>query len=342
MGWKGRLVVALGVLMVVIGGLVVATLLVGPAAGSALGLRSADPSQLPPGLAKLDAPSRALSEELDPGEVVTATLMAGTDQRSVLISRRARELGLEASTLGDRPQVAVTGPLESVLEVSALVVVSGGYLSEDTRALRSVAAPLGPERSLPLAGSPYRDEELPVDSALITVPAAQRTALIAQLADMIITIDGRPYAQVWVEGSCDDALTCYVTLQGASVAGGEQRDYWPLRASPSTGWFGIVDPANPPVLGAVPRWLGREAERIARSDPGALARIREFDSIAGFAWEPATPGLIEVRYVGSCATGGRHVASLAIGPIADTGDVGCEQTLVVGVDVAGGRVLAIR
>lgn len=297
-----------------------------------------------PGLDKLDPASRALAAGLEPGEVVTVTLFTGTDERAVAMARRVREAGFEPGAAGGEvPHVSVAGPHEPLVALAAASLVTSASLDEVMTALRPVAAPLEAGRTVPLPGLAYAETGLPVDPATLAVPPNLRTQLLGGLAQAVTTIDGAPYADVVFEAGCSgepDPVDCAIVLVGAAVRGSERVDRWGLHAGKDSGWIAAFDRTDPPTFGAVPRWLGREAERIARSDGATLEAIRRFDRIDGFAWNPAAPGVIEVAYARSCAGLDVQLASLSDGRLADDG-VGCEEYLRVSVDVPGARVLGL-
>ncbi len=306
-----------------------------------------DPSKSAPPLAfsKLDGPSRALADSLTPGEVVTARLFARGDEQVAEIAKRGRNAGLDVQPSGgEEPQVTVTGEHAAILELATLAIVGSVRLQEDVRAMRLIAAPLEQGWSMPIAGLPYADAGLPLNSGAIAVPPDQRAMLLGSLASLVETIDGQPYAGLAITGACsDDPVTdCWVYLEGANVKGSERLDRWPVHASVQTGWFVGFDRGDPPTFRAVPRWLGREAERIARTDGPALEQIRGYEWLDFIGWNPTLPGVIEVGYRRTCGggLGNAHVASLDRGPVAEDG--GCDEFLTVAVDVAEGRVVAIR
>jgi hypothetical protein len=344
MGWKGRLVVAVGVLLVIVGGLIVATLLISPAPGLAV---AASPTSTPPpaSFSKLDGPSRELAEDLGPGEKVTAALLVRDDEAVATLASDAREAGLTVEPAGgERSQVTVTGPHEDVLALTSLPIVGSARLTEDLSALRVLAAPLEPGRPFPVSGRPYV-EGLPIDPMSIPIPADRLAGMLGTLAEQVVTIDGQPYPDLLVDGNCNGEPViseCYIDFEGATVRGGDRRDRWPIHSSVRTGWFPAVDPANPPTLRAVPRWLAREAERIARTDEATLEQIRHYTWVADFGWIPADAKLIEVRYLRTCpgGLGQIQVASLAGGPVADHGV--CVESVTVTVDVVTKRVVPLR
>lgn len=340
-----RLLIGGGVLVVAIAaGLVAASWLTTPGVVAPI---ATGPSDSPPPLAfaKLDGPSRALAEGLSTGEVVTASLFARDDDRVAEITKRARNAGLKVEpTGGEEPLVTVTGAHEAILELATLSPVAAVQLHEDMRAMRLVAEPLPPGWSMPVPGLPYADAGIPLDPARITAPPDRRAALLAALAGLVVTIDGQPYPELVASGACsgEPATDCWVRLEGTSVKDSDLLDVWPIHASVATGWLAMFDRGDPPMFHAVPRRLGREAERIARMDEAALERIREYQWIPYFAWNPTQPGTVEIGYGRVCGGGfgGPHVASLLQGPIAEDG--GCYEYLTVTVDVAAGQVIGMR
>jgi hypothetical protein len=339
-----RVLIGGGVLILAVATSLAATaLLIAPGPGVPSGASPTD-SPAPLAFSKLDGPSRALAESLLPGEVVSASLFSGNDDRLAEITARARKAGLTVEPAGgDEPQVTVTGPHEAILELATLAIIGATRLHEDLRAMRPIAASLQPGWSMPVPGRPYADGGLPIDPGRIVVPPDLRAAMLAALAGLIETVDGRPYGNLTAEGSCAEPITdCWVYLEGAGVKGSERVDHWPIHASVATGWLAMFDRGDPPVFRAVPRWLGREAERIARADESALDRIRDYERVEYIAWNPTAPGVIEVGYARTCGggLGSAHVASLDRGPVAEDGP--CDEYLTITVDVGGGRVVAVR
>jgi hypothetical protein len=326
--------VALTTVFVVLG----ATVLNGPGDGD----RAPSRSPVAPGFEKLDAASHALAMELEPNEIATVSLYTGTDERAIGLARRVREAGFEPGAIGgERPHLSVVGPHEPLIALAASALVTRATVAEESSALRPVSALLGPDRALPSPGLAYAGTGFPDDLATRAVPANLRVQLLAALAQTVTTIDGDPYRDLVFEASCSgepEPVDCAIAVSGAIAQGVEQRDRWLLHAGAETGWLPAFDPANAPILQAIPRWLGREAERIARSDPAALTVIRGFDRIDGFSWDPAAASVIDVRYSRSCAGLERDLASIVGGPLASDG---CIEFLRVRVDVGAGLILGL-
>ena len=94
------------------------------------------------------------------------------------------------------------------------------------------------------------------------------------------------------------------------------------------------------MLHGVPRWMVREAERIARTDPDAAAAIVDFDVFGQAQWDPSEPGVVILRYPNGCGCcGDAGAVAAAAGPIAEDP---CVPDLLVVVNVDTARVLAVR
>ena len=83
------------------------------------------------------------------------------------------------------------------------------------------------------------------------------------------------------------------------------------------------------VESSLPRWLGREAERIARSDAAARVLIARYATIASFRWANGGNLVIFIEYTAP--------APCKIGLGAD-----CLNRLTLAVDPAAGTVLDIE
>jgi hypothetical protein len=297
-------------------------------------------------LGKLDADSRRLAIALEPEESVQATFVAGNEQRAELVADQARTLGLVPSTTDmDRPTVAVTGPRRTVLSLAAMTAVASVTLEEDRRSDRPVAAAIPPPVSVPQPGAPYAGSGLPLDQLDFRHLGAHKATIVAGLPDLVLSIDGQPYASHELEGGCDPT-SCFASLIGHQAGSTAYGDRWTVRGSAATGWFGVPDPGDPPLLTGVPRWLVREAERVARADPGVVAALAGFDTIGDATWSPSAPGIIRLSYFaacGCCGFNGDIAGRVAMAEIAeaDPGPGACAPTLIVTVDVGAGRVVGM-
>ena len=293
-------------------------------------------------LAKIDLESRWLAVVLEPDELVTAAYFVADAQRAQLIADRAAGAGLDAQVIGDfEAMVRVTGPRRELLEIASLAVVSRFSLEEDQRADRPTAAPLDRPLFVPQPGLPYAGIGVPVGPLDLEELGPLGAAMVAPLGGLVVTIDGQPYVETQLSGTCG-GQACVVTLSGRT-RGSPFQDVWSIQGSPVTGLTARLDPTDPPMLRSIPRWLVREAERIARADPGVVAQIAAGDWIGEAGWDPAAPGLIALRYVAACGCCGSVDDGLA-GYLADHngGPVACAGDLTVIVDVGDARVVGLR
>lgn len=296
----------------------------------------------PAGVARLDPASRDLIGILDPGEWVNGSLLT---REPAVVAELAQTMGL-APMVGDvvvgpgeQGDVNLLGPHEAMVRLAAHPSVTSLLLAEDLRVLRVVAPPRPAGEALPNPGQPYLGLPLPIRPDAFPVPPEWRAAMLTSLAGTVQTIDGRPYESVTFDGTCEDSgpMTCYGDLTGVVGGSGGRSDGWSFHAAEADGWAVVLEPGQPRLNG-VPRWLGREAERIARSDPASAAAIADYAWVWGFTWNPASPGLVQVRYARQCETGSAaRTASLAMGPIAATGE--CRDMLVITVDIPTGQVV---
>jgi hypothetical protein len=296
----------------------------------------------PGGVARLDPASLDLVGVLDPGEWVNGSLLT-RDPAAVADLARALALDpMDADIVvgpGQQGDVNVLGPHEAIVRLAAHPSVTSLSLSEDLRVLRAVAPPRPAGEAMPNPGLPYLGLPLPIRPDPIAIPAEWLAAMQLSLGETVQTIDGRPYDSLTLDGTCEDAgaLTCYGDLTGVARGSGGRSDGWSFHAIEQTGWTVVLEPGQPRLNG-VPRWLGREAERIARNDPASAAAIEDYAWVRGFTWIAASPGLIQVSYARQCEVGSTsRVASLAIGPVAATGE--CRDMLVITVDVPTGQVV---
>ena len=251
------------------------------------------------------------------------------------VAAAARTHGLTAQDVS-KEMVVVSGPFPAVLAfaVTARPVLVG--LGEDP----AVDRWLPDERpivAIPVPGRPYLTQPLATDLSRVVMPPERRAPMLRSFAEAVETIDGRPYARLDLNGSCDPeelgpACTLY---SGASMTGaGERADTRSMRGDARSGWRGtLVD--GTVFLHSVPRALVRSAEWSARHDPAAAKALRAYETCCDAAWDPARPGVIQLGYVRACAESvapaGREIAA--------TGD--CFEQLLITVDIAAGTVLSI-
>jgi hypothetical protein len=112
---------------------------------------------------------------------------------------------------------------------------------------------------------------------------------------------------------------------------------WRVTATAASGWSAIGGPEDRPTYSGVPRWLAREAERIARSDPATAAVIATYAWIGSSEWDPAAPGVISLLYGRSCDAQVFRLALAGRGVLAGTGE--CFDYLKLRVDVDGKLVV---
>jgi hypothetical protein len=315
-----------------------------PQARSAPGISAApsDEADARPGidaavLAKLDPRSRDVAISLEPGEWAQAALET-SDSRRIVALGRGRGLDRFLSATG--PDIVdLRGPVEAILAVVGDPSVSRVSLGEDLRAMRTVAAQVGDERAIPVPGQPYLALALNIDLGPSAIPPARRGPMLTSLARLIVTIDGQPYQHLHIEDWChgDAPVTCGLEATGSVARSGGQSDAWLVTATAATGWTAILAPEDRPRLNGVPRWLTREAERIARADPAVAQVIAAYQQVDGASWDPNAPGLISVLYSRGCAGHAGRLAAAGGGVIADTGQ--CFDQLELQVDVPAQRVV---
>jgi hypothetical protein len=299
----------------------------------------------PVGVAKLDPKSRVLVGLLDAGESVGGSFVTRDPS---LILDLGRSLGLDARDgveveqpqlgPGEQAQVYIFGPSHPITRLAAHPAVVSTTLSEDFRALRPVASPRPAGDTIPILipGRPYLVVPVPMDPMSPEIPADRRAPILASLGQLVETIDGRPYTNVSIGSDCDDVaqISCTINLEGLAPGSVDQWDWWSGAATKAAGWSVALEPGQPNLAG-VPRWLAREAERIARNDPATAAEIGQYEEIRDFVWDRAAPGVIRIRYWRICQFGSQpQIASLA-----DHG-VPCLDYLDVTVDVPAGRVIS--
>jgi hypothetical protein len=293
-------------------------------------------------LAKIDAESRWLAVVLEPDEIVTAAYFVADTARATVVAEHASDAGLDAQVIGDLDaEVRATGPRRVLLEIASLAVVSRFSLEEDHRAERPLAPPLDRPLIVPQPGLPYAGTGVPVGPLELEELGAREAVMVAALGGVVVTIDGRPYTETQVTGSCA-GQACVVALYGRTH-GSPSQDVWSIQGSPSNGLNARIDPADPPMLHSVPRWLVREAERISRADPAVTAELAEGDMFGEASWDPNAAGLIALRYVVACGCCGSVDDGLT-GHLADHngGPAGCGGDLTVIVDVDHAHVVGLR
>jgi hypothetical protein len=293
----------------------------------------------PSALSKLSPATRDIALALEPGESVESVLET-TNSRLIVALARGHGLAPVASDPGVE-LVEVTGPIEQILALVGHPSVSGASLNEVVLAMRPIAAPITDDTALPLPGRPYvAGVPLNVEPSALGIARDRREPMLASLAKAIVTIDGQPYGGFEIAAWCHTEAgqeRCGFEALGAVSRSGGRSDMWRVTATAASGWSAIGGPEDRPTYGGVPRWLSREAERIARSDPAIAAVISTYEWIGGPEWDPDAPGVISLLYGRSCDA---HVFRLAFagrGVLAETGD--CFDYLTLRVDV--GRKLVV-
>jgi hypothetical protein len=288
----------------------------------------------PAGVAKLDPASRALLETLDTAGWAKAALAVTAD---AAVRRAAVEAGLEVTggfDNGTLSQIGVQGPLPAIFRIAVDPAVESVFLQEDDRAMRPISSPLPAETVFPVPAPPYvgRALVIPPDQRSGAIPAGRAQSLLAALEREITTIDGEPYSQVQSSESCEPApVTCQLSLVGGGADGSitGAQDHWEARLVVTR--TGVVTTVIDSGANSLPRWLAREAERIARSDASAALAIARYTTVSSFRWASGGSLVIFVEYArtGPCQATGRPRA----------GD--CTDTLTVAVDPAAATVLDI-
>ena len=293
----------------------------------------------PKALAKLSPGMREIALALEPGELVDSVLET-TNSRLIVALARGHGLVPVASDPGVEI-VEVTGPIEQILALVGHPSVSGASLNEIVRAMRPIAAPIADDTTLPMPGRPYvAGVPLNFEASALGIARDRREPMLASLAKAIVTIDGQPYQGFEIAAWCHTEAgqeRCGFEALGAVTRSGGRSDVWRVTATAASGWSAIGGPEDRPTFSGVPRWLSREAERIARSDPVTAAAIATYEWIGGSEWDPAAPGVISVLYGRSCDARVFRLAFAGRGPLAETGD--CFDYLTLRVDV--GRKLVV-
>ena len=285
-------------------------------------------------LAKLTPGMRDVALALEPGESVESVLET-TNSRLIVALARGHGLAPVASDPGVE-LVEVTGPIEQILALVGHPSVSGASLNEVVLAMRPIAAPLADDTTLPMPGRPYvAGVPLNVEPSTLGIARDRREPMLASLAKAIVTIDGQPYQGFEIAGWCHTEAgqeRCGFEALGDVTRSGGRSDVWRVTATAASGWSAIDGPDDRPTYSGVPRWLSREAERIARSDPATAAVIATYAWIGGSEWDPAAPGVISLLYGRSCDAYVFRLAFAGSGVLAETGD--CFDYLTLRVDVS--------
>jgi hypothetical protein len=312
------------------------------------GALTATPAPTPTRL--LDARELGLVRSLQPGETVSAYFWEVSDARRLFATAAELRLPIEGDPGDPQTTIKVTGPPATVI---ALVARSGAgevHLEERLDALRPVAAPLMPWQSIPVPGAPYRSFPLPGVTVRRTgtpLPAVAEQLFLQSAAPLVRTITGSPHDELDITLNCE-RQGCVAVVSGqfndSGLNGTSRGDAWAFVAVEATGWRARRDPVRAQALKggqgewftAVPRWIAREAERIARANPVIAARIAGYEWIEGFGWDPDRPGLVRVVYgrpegLARVPSNGRMTA-----------DAGPEEHLVVSVNVLTGLVIGWR
>jgi hypothetical protein len=287
----------------------------------------------------LAPPALALLDVLDPGEVASATVSIAESAEADVVAR-AQELGFEVMgpIFG---QITVDGPAADLRRLAEAEGVLSLSVSERREALRP-AAPPRESFDIPVPGRPYDTLPAPgveIEQWAVHVDREHRDRILALIAPHLVSLSGQPYDHAWAGIDCDEGggpppVRCRVMFMGRYHWTSDLHDGWEFRVSAERGWVPEPNLEIPPTYGAMPRWLAREAERIARADPGAASRIGTYELIEDFAWHPRDPGIVDVRY-------SRHMAEARLpGHVAEVGWP--KDFLIVEVDVAAGRVRDLR
>jgi hypothetical protein len=293
----------------------------------------ADPPRpaVPAGLDEkwLDAESRDLVPLIEAGEQVEAEIQTGNEEAIVAEAVRRGGRG-EVRGPGS---VSVTADLSTVLALVARDDVGFAAIREDLRAMRVVSPRRPTLDAVPRPGSPYDDAPVPVDTVSGDVPPGRLVPLLRGLGRAIVTFDGRPYLTLSVQGTCASE-TCNLSATGRIAGSGDVFDGWSLQGGVATGWQPVAGTEDRE-LNAIPRRFVRAAEWFARADERATARIAQYSSISEVRWEPATPGLVSIRYERGCA----GAVGLPDTRRAATGV--CLDFMVVVVDLTSGQVVSV-
>jgi hypothetical protein len=212
--------------------------------------------------------------------------------------------------------------------------VVGVVLHEDDRALRQISGRLPGNTVLPVPAQPYLGGRLviPLDQRDGDIPAGRRAAMIAALQGEISTIDGAPYKQLQSSESCEPKpVTCRLSVQGKRENAGllATIDQWDAHLVLTR--TGVQTTVIAMTASALPRWLAREAERIARSDGRAGVLIGRYATLSTFRWASGGNLVIFVEYSRTrpCDAHG------LLRPLE------CTDVLTVAVDPAAGTVVDI-
>jgi hypothetical protein len=335
---RPRISIIVGATVVAIAGvaLIARTLaFVAPPGGIAPSERADSGPRLDPNaLAKLSPGSRDVALALEPGESAESVLET-TNSRLIVALARGHSLAPVASDPGVEI-VEVSGPVEQILALVGHPSVSAASLNEVVLAMRPIAAPLADDTTLPMPGRPYvAGFPLNVEPSALGIARDRREPMLASLAKAIVTIDGQPYEGLEIATWCHTEAgqeRCGFEALGAVNRSGGRSDVWRVTATAASGWSAIAGPDDRPTYSGVPRWLAREAERIARSDPATAAVIATYAWIGGAEWDPDAPGVIKLLYGRSCDAHVFRLAFASSGVLAGTGE--CLDYLTLRVDVS--------
>ena len=236
--WRRAAAGAGGLAIALVAGFGLASLVSAPAAAPSMGIPGGDLTPAEQAvLPKFDADSRRLVEALGPNETVRATYTVGTADWATQVSSRARAMGLDPRTSDeDRPTVLVSGARSTILAIASMAAVSRVVLEEDTRADRTVAAPLPQPMSVPQPGAPYAGVGLPLDRLDLTGLGDHRATLLASLPELVVTIDGTAYDQLTLDSRCDSE-SCEIQLIGRGAGSTSSGDRWAVHGVPAGGWI---------------------------------------------------------------------------------------------------------
>jgi hypothetical protein len=303
-----------------------------PTAGSVMPAATPAESLTPlPSTLPLDAESRQLVALLDPAEVAQVVVVTTwTDE----LSGAAAAAGMHVAIDDPNGSIEIAGPIASVLDLLDGVPVTRVTVQEPTGAMRRIPANR-PSVEIAEPGHPYLAAGFPGDLMNVDVPSPQREAMLRTLAELIQTIDGRPYERLTLEGNCGtdkQGPSCGLIAAGFTSGSLGREDEWSIRVRAGTEPGGAVESVW---TTSVPRPVLRAAEWLARHDDEALQRIAGFTTCCGVSWNPARPGWITLLYSRLCAA-----TLVTPQELADTGV--CEDELSIEVDVRSGVIVSIE
>jgi hypothetical protein len=279
----------------------------------------------------MDPDGRALLSVIEPEEAIEATIDVA---HARAVAAGADAAGFHAEVVNDGTALIV-GRRDEVLVFAAGLAPTRIGIAEDHRVDRWLPD-AEPNVDIPSPGAPYRFGGLNADLSQVTMAADRRGVLLSDLALTTVTIDGRAYERLSIEGSCDPGpptgLLCQLWAHGSTVGAGAWVDDSLVVLETSTGAH-RVDLTN---RGSVPRALVRAAEWIARHDDAAGQVIGRYDTCCFARWDPSRPGVIAMSWTREC----RAAARPAPVELADTGD--CSDRLEIVVDVRRTSVVSIN